>query len=186
MKANPQRRLFLLGSAALAGSLHASWSQAGMLAAANPPRPLFVYDGRYCHAPIFAAQHTGPVIPPFCLGEDVLTQVAAILGGSGAVAGITTYADFTVLAHAAGATGRTLLFHAYYSVQPGSAGPQVSYRVLGNAARSTATAGVCQAAAWEDHLAQRLMSAPGSVIARSTRPGCTLHAWRFTSAVQRA
>lgn len=87
----------------------------------------FLYDPRFTDARRFARMSGTAYRPDTKLQDPVAQQARRIFLNSRGVAGLTSYADFTVLADVARESGHRLRFHAYHA---GESAGQVSCRVV--------------------------------------------------------
>ena len=92
------------------------------------------------------------------------------------MAGLTGYADFTLLSDVARGFGHDVMFHAYHTVESAT---QVRHRVVVESRKASATPlELSGRAQWEERLAQSLFgTARSPLVGDTSRFGITLHSW---------
>ena len=179
MSRNASRRGFLIGTAAVAGAIATS-SKIGFRAA-RTPRAAFLFDDRYEEARRFARLSAALGTKPTAVAENILSQAAELFYPLQDVAGLTSYADFTLAAGVARGLRRELIFHAYHLIESPA---QVRYRVFLQGREASASplrrSGRVQ---WESRLASCLLGSARHAASENCLPyatpgvGITLHSW---------
>lgn len=180
------RRGFLLGSAAVATGLAAS--RLGQAKDLLLLRGSFLYDPRFPDARYFARRADSVSLHCAMLQDPVPQQAPPIFRCSRNVAGLTSYADFTVLTDIARQAGYRLRFHGYHAWHSSN---HVSWRLVSDGAcGETGEPVLLQREVWERQLAgvffgheigSRHCDAFSLGSAASDRR--TLHAWHFERTV---
>jgi hypothetical protein len=182
----PSRRRLLLGLAAVAVGLPATrLAQGGNSAQAAGS---FLYDPRFADARRFAHRASANLVTHALLHESVPQQAQRIFPHSQSVAGLTSYADFTVLTDIARQSGHRLAFHGYHDRQSNT---HVSWRVVtGGTGGETVPSVSLEREIWARQLATVLLghepSAPhfdGSWQFGAQGDRRTIHSWLFSRAI---
>jgi hypothetical protein len=148
----------------------------------------FFYDARFTDARHFALRHGDPRLQ-VALSQDCIAQQArALFLRSQRVAGLTGYADFTVLTDIARVAGYRLRFHGYHA---GESTLLVNCRVVTDALGADWAAPIrLEREVWERQLAAALFgqNVHASADAASRRMTAevdrrTIHSWLFNRTV---
>jgi hypothetical protein len=180
------RRGFVLGSAAIAAQFVAS--QRAHCGISARLYDTFLYEPRFADARRFARMAGTAYLRDTMLQDPVAQQARRIFQNSSGVAGLTSYADFTVLADVARESGHRLRFHAYHA---GESSSHVRCRMMTNRLDADCAEPVSQEReVWERELAATLF---GQNIG-SRRPDAfrrvtaqldrrTVHSWLFNRTI---